>query len=212
MKNYRVVVHFKDMKDYTIEAASADAAEEEAVRRFRQVALTSMTMTVDWVENASEIASSTKSSGPLLKEALIDCLRSMEMQEQREAGDFHISQPNALAIWNKSKELARVALLLDNLGTCVDGKPHDDRGTAKCVNPKTGFPFLSATCSRCNGEHGRHPETCACKSCQVLRADATNSPRCEVCGASVREGLRACEGLSPCWREVAARDNAKRNS
>ncbi len=29
-------------------------------------------------------------------------------------------------------------------------------------------------------------------------------PACEICGAEVREGLRACAGLSECWKKLAS--------
>ena len=40
-----------------------------------------------------------------------------------------------------------------------------------------------------------------------IAAQLPTEPRCEVCGAPVAEGLRACTGLSPCWREVWRRDH-----
>ena len=73
MKNYRVIVHFQDKKEYAVEAVSADAAEEEATRRFRQDAdfahdegVAMIPVTIDWVENASEIASPVSSTEPPL--------------------------------------------------------------------------------------------------------------------------------------------------
>jgi hypothetical protein len=42
--------------------------------------------------------------------ALTDALEAMEMQERRERGEFHISQPVALTVWNTAKETARRAL------------------------------------------------------------------------------------------------------
>lgn len=38
------------------------------------------------------------------------------------------------------------------------------------------------------------------------------SALCEACGKPVREGLRACEGLSECWRIVHERDQAARRA
>jgi methionyl-tRNA formyltransferase len=149
MKNYRVIVHYENAKDYIIEAESADKAEEEAARRFTQEH-----GELDWVENAVELENAVEITSPVkstapdpvaltsvpsMREALIDCLRSMEMQEKRETGDFHISQPNALAIWNKSKEQARVALRATSDTTVT---AHDARG-----------------------------ETCECKSCQDRGSD-----------------------------------------
>ena len=45
-----------------------------------------------------------------LKNALKDCLHSMEMQERREQGLFHISAPAARHIWDRSKKRARALL------------------------------------------------------------------------------------------------------
>ena len=41
-------------------------------------------------------------------------------------------------------------------------------------------------------------------------SEPTCEPKCEVCGAVVPDGYRACSGLSPCWREVYRRDQESR--
>ena len=60
----------------------------------------------------SFIASSSSRSEEVarLREALELALATMEMQEKREAGIFHINQAAALEIWNDAKETARSAL------------------------------------------------------------------------------------------------------
>ena len=44
-------------------------------------------------------------------------LETMEMQEKRESGEFHISQPNALAVWSEAKHAAQTWLEVNGFTT-----------------------------------------------------------------------------------------------
>ena len=51
-------------------------------------------------------------AAPELLEALKDCLSTMEMQERRDSGEFHISGDIFFGIWSSSKDKARAAIAL----------------------------------------------------------------------------------------------------
>ena len=56
----------------------------------------------------------------------------------------------------------------------------------------------------------KHGSTPRVKNTKASEGKVATQPICEACGKPVREGLRACEGLSPCWHEVARRDEDRK--
>lgn len=49
-----------------------------------------------------------------LVDALRLCLSAMEMQEKRDAGEFHIPQSTAWAIWSEAKAAAAKFVAMDS--------------------------------------------------------------------------------------------------
>jgi hypothetical protein len=59
-----------------------------------------------------------------------------------------------------------------------------------------------------NFDHILSDEVCELVSEHFQETLSRATPRCEVCGAAVAEGMRACPGLSPCWHTLWERDRA----
>lgn len=112
---------------------------------------------------AADINAAVEQREARLVAALRRLLDAMEMQEQRERGELHVSQPNAIAVWDESQSAARAAL--DSHGDYVP------RTELEAEQAKT--KALQAAMDVLDGERGMTERVV----CEWLEANGLKKPR-----------------------------------